>query len=57
MKKITNKNKKESAVLLPMDEWEAIQETFYLCSISGMRESIVSGMKENLKDCSTKVVF
>ena len=50
-------SKKESAVLLPMDEWKAIQETLYLCSIPGMRESIISGMKEPLKDCSTNVKF
>ena len=48
-------SKEESAVLLPMDEWKAIQETLYLCSIPGMRESIVSGMKEALKDCSSAI--
>lgn len=51
------KSKKESAVLLPMEEWKAIQETLYLCSIPGMRNSIISGMKENLQDCSTKIEF
>jgi antitoxin YefM len=55
--KITNNNKKESAVLLPMDEWKAIQETLHLCLIPGMKDSIVSGMKEKLCDCSTEVEF
>ncbi len=55
--KTTNNNKKESAVLLTMDEWKAIQETLHLCSIPGMKDSIVSGMGEKLCDCSTKVEF
>jgi len=50
-------SKEESAILVPMDEWKAIQETLYLCSIPGMRESIVSGMKETLKDCSSTIKF
>jgi prevent-host-death family protein len=44
--------KSGSAVLISEADWAAIQETLYLTSIPGMRESIVSGMKEKLKDCS-----
>jgi prevent-host-death family protein len=44
--------KKGSAVLISEADWAAIQETLYLTSIPGMRESIASGMKEKLKDCS-----
>ncbi len=50
-------SKEKSAVLLPMDEWESIQETLYLCSIPGMRKSILAGMKEPLENCSSTVKF
>jgi prevent-host-death family protein len=33
------------AVLVSAEDWRAIQETLYLASIPGMRESIVEGMK------------
>ncbi len=42
---ITGKN--NSAVLISEEDWRAIEETMYLTSIPGMRESIVEGMKEN----------
>ncbi len=38
--------KRTSAVLLSTEDWEAIQETLYLLSIPGMRESIKEGMAE-----------
>ncbi|MCP5277045.1 MAG: type II toxin-antitoxin system Phd/YefM family antitoxin [Thiobacillus sp.] len=40
--------KRSSAVLLATEDWEAIQETLYLLSIPGMRESIKEGMAEPL---------
>ncbi|MDR2216068.1 MAG: type II toxin-antitoxin system Phd/YefM family antitoxin [Nevskiaceae bacterium] len=40
--------KKASAVLLSTEDWEAIQETLYLLSIPGMRESINKGRAEPL---------
>ena len=36
--------KRGSAVLLSEQDWRAIQETLYLTSIPGMRESILKGM-------------
>lgn len=27
-----------------MDDWDAVRETLYLCSIPGMRDSIIKGM-------------
>ena len=33
-----------SAVLLSGEDWRAIQETLYLTSIPGMRDSILEGM-------------
>ena len=35
--------KRGSAVLLSDQDWRAIQETLYLASIPGMRESILNG--------------
>ena len=41
--------KRNNAVLVSEDDWKSIQETLYLVSIPGMRESILSGMKEPLE--------
>ncbi len=40
--------KRTSAVLLSAEDWDAIQETLYLLSIPGMRESIKEGIAEPL---------
>ena len=40
--------KRSSAVLVSADDWQAIQETLYLLSVPGMRESIEQGMAEPL---------
>ena len=40
--------KRSSAVLVSADDWQAIQETLYLLSVPGMRESIKQGMAEPL---------
>lgn len=37
--------KRNNGVLISEDDWSAIQETLYLLSIPGMRESIKDGMK------------
>ena len=36
--------KRNNAVLLSEDDWKSVQETMYLLSIPGMRESIIEGM-------------
>ena len=46
------KNKDKSAVMLSESDWNAIQETLYLMSIPGMKESIVEGMNTPLSKCS-----
>jgi antitoxin YefM len=33
-----------NAVLIGEDDWRAVQETLYLVSIPGMRESIIEGL-------------
>jgi len=42
--------KRNNAVLISEDDWNSIQETLYLTSIPGMRESIINGMKEPLAE-------
>jgi len=44
--------KRHSAVLVSEEDWRAIQETLYLCSIPGMRESIVDGLKTPVEKCA-----
>ena len=39
-------------VLVSADDWRSIQETLYLLSIPGMRESIRKGMQTPLAECS-----
>ena len=41
--------KRSSAVLVGAQDWDAIQETLYLLSVPGMRESIKKGMAEPLQ--------
>jgi antitoxin YefM len=36
--------KRGNAVLVSEDDWRAVQETLFLVSIPGMRESIIEGM-------------
>ena len=47
--------KKNNAVLVGEDDWRAIQETLYLISIPGMRESIVEGLKTPLNETSDEL--
>ena len=47
--------KRGNAVLLAEDDWNAINETLYLLSVPGMRESIIDGMQETLDDCANQL--
>ena len=47
--------KRGNAVLLAESDWNAINETLYLLSVPGMRESIIEGMRENIEDTSTEL--
>jgi prevent-host-death family protein len=42
-------------VLVAADDWRSIQETLYLLSIPGMRESIRQGLQTPLEECSENV--
>jgi prevent-host-death family protein len=48
---VTITGKRNSAVLISVDDWTAIQETLHLLSIPGMRESIRGGMAAPLDEC------
>jgi len=47
--------KRNNAILIAEEDWRAIQETLYLISIPGMRDSIRAGLKTPLKKCSKKL--
>jgi len=54
-KPIQIKGKRNSAILIPESDWNAVQETLFLVSIPGMRESIKEGMSEPIEKCSTEL--
>jgi prevent-host-death family protein len=47
--------KRGGAVLVPEEDWRAIQETLYLLSMPGMRKSIREGMATPLSECATQL--
>jgi len=49
--------KRTNAILVSEEDWRSIQETLYLVSIPGMRESIREGLAEPLVKTSTKLVW
>jgi antitoxin YefM len=44
--------KRANAVLISEDNWRAIQETLYLLSVPGMRESIREGLETPIEECA-----
>ena len=47
--------KRSSGILIAEEDWRAIQETLYLLSIPGMRESISKGLKTPIEKCDEKI--
>lgn len=45
------KGKRSNAVLLGEEDWNAINETLYLVSMPGMRESIMEGLQTDVNAC------
>ncbi len=43
--------KRHNAVLVSADDWASIQETIYLLSVPGMRESIREGLSTPIEEC------
>ena len=44
--------KRGNAVLVAEEDWRSIQETLYLLSIPGMRESIREGLETPVEECA-----
>ena len=49
--------KRSNAVLVSEDDWRAIQESLYLISIPGMRDSIQAGMKAPISGCAKELIW
>jgi prevent-host-death family protein len=47
--------KRSNAVLISEDDWRAVQETLYLHSVPGMKESIVEGMQTPVEECDEEL--
>jgi antitoxin YefM len=47
--------KRSNAVLVSEEDWRSIQETLYLLSIPGMRESIIEGLKTPVEKCAREL--
>jgi antitoxin YefM len=52
---ITITGKRTNVVLVSAEDWQAIQETLYLLSVPGMRESIKEGMAESVDACAKEL--
>ena len=47
--------KRNNAVLVSAEDWESIQETMYLLSIPGMRESNREGLVAPVEECAKEL--
>jgi prevent-host-death family protein len=47
--------KRANAVLISEEDWKALQETLYLLSVPGMRESIRKGLKTPVSKLHKKI--
>jgi antitoxin YefM len=54
-KPILISGKRNNAVLISEDDWNAISETLYLLSVPGMRDSIVDGLNTDLSKCKQEL--
>ena len=52
---ITITSKRNNAVLVSSEDWDSIQETVYLLSIPGMRESIRKGIATPVEECNKEL--
>ncbi len=49
--------KRNNAVLLSEEDWRSVQETLYMISIPGMRESIIEGLRTPIVECGEELVW
>ncbi len=45
-------SKRGNAFLVSEEDWRSVQETLYLLSVPGMRESIIEGMETPVEECA-----
>lgn len=48
------KGPRSNAVLVSEDDWHALEETLYLLSVPGMRESIREGIETPVEECEAE---
>lgn len=46
---------RHTAVLVSEEDWAAIQETLYLLSVPGMRESLREGTRTSIGECQQEL--
>ena len=51
----TIKGKRNTAILLSVEDWEDIQETLLVASNRNLSNSLIKGRNTLYKDCSTKL--
>ena len=49
------RGQRTNAILISEEDWNAIQETLYLLSVPGMRESIHEGMATPIEECDKEL--
>jgi prevent-host-death family protein len=54
-KPVLIKGQRNNAVLISEEDWNAIQETLYLLSVPGLRESIHEGMNTPIEECDQEL--
>jgi prevent-host-death family protein len=47
--------KRGNAIMLSEEDWRSVQETLYLVSVPGMRESIIKGLETPLDETSDEL--
>jgi len=47
--------KRNKVIVLAEEDFNAIEETLYLLSVPGMRESLLVGKLESVDDCSSQL--
>ena len=47
--------RRSNAVLISAEDWASIQETMFLLSVPGMRESIREGMETPVAECDKEL--
>jgi len=52
---VTITGKRHNAVLVSEDDWRSVQETLYLVSMPGMRESVIEGLQTPVEECAEEL--